>query len=70
MDLTRMIAELKAEKQLLEQAMAALERLAANSPRHGRPPNWLKGQIQAAPTGRRKKSPGAHKRERITVTGT
>jgi hypothetical protein len=45
MDLRKMIAELQAERQRLDQAIEALERLSAKgSPRRGRPPAWLKNQ--------------------------
>jgi hypothetical protein len=46
MDLRRMIAELQSEKERLDRAIEALERLSAkNAPRRGRPPGWLKKQI-------------------------
>ena len=45
MDLRKMIAELQAERQRLDQAIEALERLSAKAlPRRGRPPTWLKKQ--------------------------
>jgi hypothetical protein len=49
MDLLKMIAELQTEKQRLDEAIQALERLsAANSRRRGRPPRWAKaGQLEA-----------------------
>ncbi|MBV8895765.1 MAG: hypothetical protein JO051_04585 [Acidobacteriaceae bacterium] len=42
-----MIAELQTEKQRLDQAIEALERLSRKGmvPRRGRPPAWLKKQI-------------------------
>lgn len=48
MDLRRMIAELQTEKQRLDQAIEALERLSRKGivPRRGRPPAWLKKQIE------------------------
>ncbi len=47
MDLHRMIAELQAERQRLDEAIQALERLSAgNARRRGRPPAWLKDEIQ------------------------
>jgi hypothetical protein len=45
MDLLTMIGELRAEKQRLDEAIAAVERLSKNRSRQGRPPNWLNGQI-------------------------
>jgi hypothetical protein len=46
MDLLRMISELQSERQRLDEAIQALERLSAGkSRRRGRPPGWLKEQI-------------------------
>jgi hypothetical protein len=44
MNLHRMITELQDEKQRLDEAIEALERLSSDgrSRRRGRPPNWLK----------------------------
>ena len=44
MDLHKMIIELQAERERLDQAIEALERLSKNAPRRGRPPAWLKKQ--------------------------
>jgi hypothetical protein len=47
MDLLKMIAELQTEKQRLDEAILALERLSsANSRRRGRPPRWSKEEPQ------------------------
>ena len=47
MDLNKMIAELQAERGRLDQAIVALERLSAGqSRRRGRPPRWLKEQME------------------------
>jgi len=47
MDLLKMIAELQAERQRLDEAIQALERLSAGKiRRRGRPPSWLKDEIQ------------------------
>jgi hypothetical protein len=44
MDLNRMISELQAERERLDQAILALERLSASKgKRRGRPPKWLVG---------------------------
>jgi hypothetical protein len=43
MDLSKMIAELQAERQRIDDAIEALDRLMAGKPRRrGRPPKWLK----------------------------
>ena len=47
MDLLKMIAELQAERHRLDEAIDALERLSAGKVRRrGRPPSWLKDEIQ------------------------
>jgi hypothetical protein len=47
MDLLKMIAELQAERQRLDEAIQALERLSAGKiRRRGRPPGWLKDDVQ------------------------
>ena len=52
MDLHKMIAELQVERQRLDEAIQALERLSAGkSRRRGRPPNWLKKQMEAEALG-------------------
>jgi hypothetical protein len=46
MDLLRMISELQSERQRLDEAIQALERLSAGkSRRRGRPPGWLKEEV-------------------------
>ena len=61
-----MIAELRAEKEAVEQAIVVLERLATGSggKRRGRPPKWLSETKSEAPLstkkrGRPRKQPGA-----------
>jgi hypothetical protein len=50
MDLLKMIAELQTEKQRLDEAILALERLStANTRRRGRPSRWAKEERH--PTG-------------------
>jgi hypothetical protein len=48
MDLLKMISDLQAEKQRLDEAIQALERLSAGAKlkRRGRPPRWLKNALQ------------------------
>jgi hypothetical protein len=70
MDLLKMIAELRAERAAIDEAVAVLERLGlAQGPRRGRPPNWMTvknaaaaeaaGDKPARPKGTRKLSPEA-----------
>jgi hypothetical protein len=56
MELVKMIRELKAEKQRLDEAIAALERLSRNRRRAGWPTKWLEGQIRH-PVGKRSEKP-------------
>ena len=43
MDLTKILAELRRDRKLIDEAILALERLLAGSgPRRGRPPDWLR----------------------------
>ena len=51
MDLIKMIAELRAERAGIDDALAVLERLArSHGKRRGRPPNWMLVQRAAAST--------------------
>ncbi len=58
MDLHRMITELQAERQRLDEAIQALERLSAGKARRrGRPPAWLKEEVQRQAPGSEKPEP-------------
>ena len=47
MDLHKMISELQAEKNRLDEAIQALERLSAGKiRRRGRPPRWVSEQLK------------------------
>jgi hypothetical protein len=55
MNLTKMIAELREQKEALEQTMIMLERLArGQGKRRGRPPLFLSQASGAAPAGKRR----------------
>lgn len=57
MDVTKILAELKAEREQLEEAILSLERLARNrGPKRGRPPAWL-AELDVKP--RRGRPPGS-----------
>ncbi len=60
MNLTKILIELRQEREQLDEAILSLERLAAGSgPRRGRPPAWLKAQkIRGRPPAG-KESPAA-----------
>ena len=64
MDLHKMITELQAERQRLDEAIQALERLSVGQARRrGRPPTWLKEEVQ-------KQSPGSEKADGENLTKT
>jgi len=50
MDLSKMIAELRAERSAIDETLAVLERLASarGTRGRGRPPTWMKVQLEAA----------------------
>jgi len=50
MELTKVIAELRAERAAIDEALLALERIAraAGTKRRGRPPSWLAAATAAA----------------------
>jgi hypothetical protein len=62
MDVTKILAELKAEREQIEEAIISLERLArGRGKRRGRPPSWLSPSDEetvAAPK-RRGRPPGS-----------
>ncbi len=62
-DVAKILAELKEEKEQLEQAILTLERLAAGrGPRRGRPPAWMSEaspKRRGRPPGSRNKSSAA-----------
>jgi len=52
-DVAKILAELKEEKEQLEQAILTLERLAAGrGPRRGRPPAWMASEASPKRRGR------------------
>jgi hypothetical protein len=60
MDLTEMLAELRAERQQIEQAIIILERLArGRGKRRGRPPLWMTSPAAEVPVKRRGRPPGS-----------
>lgn len=73
MDVTKILAELKAEREQIEEAILSLERLArGRGKRRGRPPAWMsiEGAGQAVPK-RRGRPPGSkNKTEANAVTHT
>jgi hypothetical protein len=63
MDILKMIAELRAERESIEQALLVLERLASShGKRRGRPPAWLAAAKVTSIGPKRTVSPEARKR--------
>ena len=53
MDIAKMISELRVERESIEQAIIALERVARGSgKRRGRPPKWMSESTQATRTSK------------------
>lgn len=64
MDVTRILADLKAEREQIEHAIGMLERLAqGRAKRRGRPPAWLAMQASTAapPVAKRRGRPPGSK---------
>ena len=68
MDVTKILAELKAEREQIEEAILSLERLArGRGPRRGRPPNWMAEIIEKPRRGR---PPGSKNKVQATNTSS
>jgi hypothetical protein len=64
MDVSKILTELKAERQQIEEAIVSLERLAlGRGRRRGRPPSW----ISEVTTKRRGRPPGSKNKVRVAV---
>ncbi len=61
MDLTKVLAQLRAELDNLDAAILSLERLQREGPRRGRPPKILSGMKEPAPA--KKRLPAADRAE-------
>jgi hypothetical protein len=58
MNLTKILEDLRQEREQIDEAILSLERLAAGSgPRRGRPPAWLKAQKNQARPAKNKEAP-------------
>jgi hypothetical protein len=63
MDVSKILAELKAERAQIEEAILSLERLArGRGRRRGRPPAWLSAGEEPAPK-RRGRPPGSKNKQ-------
>jgi hypothetical protein len=63
MDLNKMLAELRAERDQIEEAIIALGRLSLGAKRRGRPPLWM-SQIKSTEPKRRGRPPGSKNKPR------
>jgi hypothetical protein len=60
MDILKIMAELRQERDQLDMAIISLQRLAASGPRRrGRPPGWLKAAAETPTKKRRGRPPGS-----------
>jgi hypothetical protein len=60
MDISKILGELRVEREQLEEAILALERLSAGgAKRRGRPPAWMAKLKDEAVARRRGRSPGS-----------
>jgi hypothetical protein len=57
MDILKMLAELRGEREQIEQAILVIERLASGHGKRGRPPAWMTAANTNAPK-RRGRPPG------------
>jgi hypothetical protein len=73
MDLLNMLAELRAERTRVEQAILVIERLAhAHGARRGRPPAWMVALNENAPGNapkRKGRPPGSRNKPKPAPTG-
>jgi len=69
MDVSKILAELKAEREQIEEAILSLERLArGRGRRRGRPPAWLAAGEQQTPKRRGRPPGGKNKQPAAALT--
>jgi hypothetical protein len=68
MDIAKMLTELKAEREGVEQAILVLERIASGrGKRRGRPPKWMTGAVPPSPDGAKTFTRSAATRARMAA---
>ena len=68
MDITKMLAELRAERAAVEEAILVLQRIAAGrGRRRGRPPKWMTGATPPSPDGAKTSTRSAATRARMAA---
>jgi hypothetical protein len=66
MDVSKILAELKAERQQIEEAILSLERLARGRHRGpGRPPNIMAADFSSPTPKRRGRPPGSKNKDKV-----
>jgi hypothetical protein len=66
MDVTKILAELRQEREQIDEAIVTMERLVhSRGPRRGRPPAWLSA---LAPKKRRGRPPGSKNKAKMPAT--
>jgi len=71
MDVSKILAELKAEREQIEEAILSLERLARGRVRRrGRPPSWLSSGTEAPAPKRRGRPPGSKNKVHTAGAGS
>jgi len=73
MDVTKILAELRAEREQIEEAIVSLERLArGRGKKRGRPPSWMSSpEIEAAAEPKRRgRPPGSKNKAPAAATKT
>jgi len=70
MDLTKLISDLRSERQYIEEAILALERIAQGGhKRRGRPPKWMAGlKLETNSVAKRKRAPSVKARKVASET--
>jgi hypothetical protein len=71
MDINKILSELKAEKEQIEQAILVLQSLGQGQRRRGRKPAWMKAAsvgVTAEPKKRRGRPPGSQNKARTETT--
>jgi len=71
MDVSKILQELREERQQIEEAIVSLERLArGRGRRRGRPPAWMSEiSASAPPVKRRGRPPGSKNKSTVQVAG-
>jgi hypothetical protein len=67
MDIHRMLDELRAERELVEEAIIVLSRLDAREKRRGRPPLWMSEMYSVTEPKKGGRVPGRKNRSKLKV---